>query len=717
LTLTFDTSSQWTSLQSESTGGALMMLTCTITDSALIFEWPSESAIKGTETCICNRNPSFTLAQTQAITDATKTVCSRLSKGSYRPIFRGLRIITEKLTTKHWPSHDNIDAWQNIIITLFEKTIQTKGLKLESKISYWNSASKILKELALMGVFPPTVVFPSTKNNARRGEHPSPPIGYQSQKISPPVEIEDILPKSFLIERDLHKPDDLHLTQFRQELETSISTVADALKGYWKEMLDTHEIGKILTDKIPPEIRNKVIANDGIGIDGSHVCAPSQPEALEWFLILVKHRYETGQIRAISDKHVFDSSFGLTQGRITQLFQMAKKICPQKYLKRKKSSEFVARLTGLLSVMDCNAAIAILVINNPIFTAQSISTANLYMENGDCYVLASPEDRLVRFSISKPRAGNRKVAHLNNISCNVLSKIVECTTTTRQLLLKRKDPTWKKLFLYISSTGVNSNPGSRNNNLDLQDSLKTRLAEDLTSIRGNIDISPSALRATQGIITFLRTGSLAVTSMVLGNSITVTQSNYIPPWLVKRFGNRTLRVLAQKVIVVATHGQPWALAASDFITPRDLHLFIVRILSEATGNDPFSIIAHRRLEKEANLTPNHSSKNGQLHLHINGETLAALYAYESKISTLPEHEQLGTNPETNLSHQAVCNIARISRLSAELDIDTASEADFQVANNFCSEAWDKMRTAHQQALGRIEYYNSLFINVRTSTIP
>lgn len=693
------------------------MLTCTITDTALIFEWPSDTAVKGTATHTYDRNRKFTLTQTQVLVDATISVCSRLSKNSYRSVLAGLRVILEKLTTNCWPAHDNVDDWQHIIITLFEKTIQTKGAKLESRLMYWASTGQILKELARMGVLPRTVNIPNAKNNVRSGEHPSAPIGYKGEQVPPTTEVEGILPKSFLIERDLHKPDDLYLTQFKQELETSISHVAGALKGYWEEMLDTQELGKRLTSSTSAKLCADKIIKNTIDADWTHACADSKPDALECFLILVKHSYETGKIRAISAEEVFRLSTGLAESRIKSLFRMARDICPKKYIQTKFSFEFVGRLIGLLSVIDCNAAIAILIINNPVLTAQSISTAKLYMENGDCYMQVDSEDGLARFSVSKPRSMSRKVAHLNKTSCEVLSKIVECTASTRKLLQKERRSNWASLFIYVSPQGPASNPTEIKNNSRTKNSLKNRLATDLSSIRGNLDLSPSALRATQGIITFLRTGSLVVTSMVLGNSVAVTKSNYIPHWLVNRFGNRTLRILAQKMIVIATHNQPWALAASDFLTTEDLHLFIVRILSEATGNDPFSIIARRRLETGDEATSQKAFKNGDLHLHIDGEVLAALYAYESKVATFSEHEQLRTHPETNLSHQAVCNIARIFRLTAELDVDTASEAEFQVANNFFDESWDKMKAAHEQALSRVEYYNSLFINIRGTTIP
>lgn len=692
------------------------MLTCQITDKSLIFEWPSDSAVKGTKTHTCAHYGKYTPAQLRALAESTKSVCARVSENSYNVFFKGLSVILSKLNTHQWPAHNNLPAWQNIVVTLFEKTIQNKKIKLESRVSYWNAAAKIIKELSRSGVMPLSVVIPHAKNNIRNNENPAPPLGFQSEKIPLTKAIEDVLPKKFLIEPDLDKSDDLYLTQFKQELEASISQVTNALTGYWKEMVITQNIGKALIDSLPNEGRAEILKANGIGADGVHVCSPSTPKhiAMAWLLLLLKHNYETGLINSVTAEEVFRTSAGLKMGRVNKLFQMLKKICPQQYMKAKVSNEYASRLIGLLSVVDCNAAIAILVINNPVFTSESIAEADLYMENGDCYAQIDTEQGLVRFSISKPRALNRKVAYLNKTSREILAKVVECTSATRQLLKTRKRPAWKRLFIYLSSRGPASRPSQISNNNEHKNSLKIRLAADLRSIRGKVDLSPTVLRATQGIITFLRTGSLAMTSMVLGNTIAVTESNYIPKWLVNRFANRTLRILAQKIIVVATHGHPWALAATDFTTTEQLHRFIVRILTEASGNDPFAVIARRRLSDTQNskLTP--AAKSGDLHLHIDSNILAALYSYEAKVARMPLDEQIRIDSTTGLSHQAVCNIPRLARLAAELDIDNASESDFQIANSFCGDALDELRAEHQLALDQMAHYDSLFINIQSS---
>ncbi|MDD1963741.1 hypothetical protein NPS29_00250 [Pseudomonas putida] len=691
------------------------MLTCQITEKALFFEWSSDAAVKGTITCTCAHFGGFSNNQLHVLAEATKKVCARISENSYNTVFKGLRVIIESLRNYNWPEHDDVGSWQNTVVTMFQKTIQNKRVSLDSRISYWNAGAQILKALSRMGVIPTSVVLPHAKGGDRSDEKSTPPLGHKSKKTPIATAMEGVLPKNFMIEQNLELPDDLYLSKFKLELESSVELVSKALHGYWEEMIATHEIGSALIATIPIEERKNVIHSDGIGDDGVHVCSHTNPDALAWFLLLVKNYFDTGKISAISAEEVHRSPLGLSLGRTNALFRKAKSACPNKYINATPSNEYVSRLLGMLSIVDCNAAIAILVINNPVFTAESISAAALYMDNGDCYIQVDTENGLVRFSVSKPRAMSRKVAHLNRISREIISKIVECTKNIRILLKQQKRPSWKRLFLYAASRGPATQPGKISNNKEDKNSLKTRIAVDLTSFKGKIDLSPRVLRATQGIITFLRTGSLAVASIVLGNTIAVTESNYIPKWLVRRFGNRTLRILAQKMIVVSTHGRPWALAASDFTTMEHLHLFIVRILNEATGNDPFAIVARRRLSGGNETIVTQNTKSGSLHLHISDELLAALYAFEAKVLTLPEDEQLAINPSTNLSHRAICNIAQVSRLSAELDIDGANEADIQIASNFCGESLEELRMAHKMALDQVKKYDSLFINIRTSS--
>ncbi|HDS1792684.1 hypothetical protein [Pseudomonas putida] len=686
------------------------MLTCKITDTEMIFEWPDEAAVKGTQTYTCSRGSDHTLAQTRKFAQCVINICARLSPNSYNNVFRGLQVIISTLTTNLWPAHNDKNAWQNIIIMMYEKALQRQDQSLGTKITYWSAAERILKELSRIGVIAPSVVIPNTKQNTISGEQATPPLGYKTKKIKTAKSTEDILPKKFMIERDLDEPDDLYLSRFRSELESNLAIVSNALKGYWEEMRATHAIGNSLIESLPIEEREKVISNNGIADSGEHVCSPSNPNALSWFLALAKHQFESGKINAISVQELTRNSFGVSSGRLYDLFRMAKSICPNKYINSKMSGEYVSRLTGLLSLVDCNAATALLVINNPVFTADSLASADLYMENGDCYVQVDMEQGQVRFSVSKPRARARKVAHFNKLSREVLSDIIECTSSLRLILRKKKNRNWRRLFLYMNSRTPANRPNKVSNNNKDKNSLINRLAVDLNAIHTPVDLSLSVLRATVGIITFLRTGSLAVTSMILGNSIEVTESNYVPRWLVRRFGNRTLRILAQKLIVVATHGHPWAQAASDFLHSDDLHRFIVRILNEATGNDPFAVVARKKLGGSSGKTDFKKPVKGELHFHTHPEILAALYSYEKKVATLPVDEQIRIDADTGLSHQAVCSIARLSRLAAELDIDAASEDEVQIALNFAGDSLDELKAAHNQALKEVSYYDAIFIN-------
>ncbi|PSS59186.1 hypothetical protein [Pseudomonas sp. BBP2017] len=687
------------------------MLTCQITDNTLIFEWPENAAVKGTQTHRCKRGKHHTLKQSKILVQCVINVCSRLSPSSYNAVFKGLDVIIATLTTDVWPTHNDTYQWQNIVVTMFEKTLK-RSLPLETKITYWYQAQRILKELSRAGAIPPSVTIPHTKNNIRLGENATPPIGYNGKKIKAAKLPEDILPKKFIIERDLHKPDDIYLSEFKSELESSINIVSDSLNNYWEEMLKTHAIGKSLIDSLPIQEREIVPRNNGLDDNGVHVCSPSNTAALPWLLFLIKNMFESGQISELSVRELHRKKIGVSKKRITALFQQAKKICPTKYLNRSVASEHVSRLIGTLSALDCNAAIAILVINNPSFTPEAISKADLYMENGDCYLQLDTDNGHARFSISKPRALSRKVSYLNKISRTVVSTIVDCTFSFRCFFKERGDRNWRRLFLYMGSRGPATNPKKNSNNSIKKGSLRSRLSVDLANHKTSIDLSPRALRATQGIIAFLRTGSLAVAAMVLGNTIDVTETNYVPRWLVKRFANRTHRILTQKLIVVATHGYPWALDASDFLTSDYLHLFIVRILEEATGNDPFAVIARRRLSANAHTTTSIPPKTGDLYLRIHSSILAALYSYDKKVSDMPQEEQFRIHPTTNLSHQSVCSIAKLFKSIAEIDIDTASEADFQVALILGGDCLDEMKAAHQQALLEVPYYDSVFINAQ-----
>ncbi|KAB0483808.1 hypothetical protein [Pseudomonas reinekei] len=646
-----------------------------------------------------------------------------MSESSYGNILEALRVMLHNKKLKVWPKHDEASAWQNLIITHFETVLHMTDVTYETRITYWECISRFYKELKQIGVIPTRVTLPSTRlsNTTLKNESKIPPFKFQSKAIASATTIGEILPKKFLIERDLSQADDVYLSNFKSGLEKTCNEISTALTNYWDEMLEAHTIGRDIIAKIPVVELEDSIASRNYCNAGKHVCDIHNPLAFNWFLAVCKHHIDTGLIKEINGNQIRKTDFGrsLKSKRIRALYKQAKEICPQNYIKASSANEYLNRLMGYLSIVDCHAASAILVMNNPVFTPEGISLADLYMKNNDSYLLVDTELDRVRFSISKPRAQSRKHSYLNQTSRRIIATVIEATGKLREQLKLSGRPDWRRLFIYISAKSINTSPNNKSLS-NPKNSLLERISRDIDVQSGKLKFSLGTIRASQGILAFLRSGSLALTSMILGNTPAVVETNYIPAWLVKRFANRTLRILQQKILVVANEGTPWMLDASDFESESDLHEFIYKILNEAAGIDPFSRIAKKRLskyQKDATQgeTYQRPTQPGDLNLGVSSHTLAALYAYEQKALTLSPNKQYIINPVTGLSPRSLASVAELFRRAAEIDIDSATEVDFRIASRFVGDSFYELKEAHKEAISLMPKYLSCFVEIGTKS--
>ncbi|MEB0008543.1 hypothetical protein QN412_23815 [Pseudomonas sp. RTB3] len=690
------------------------MLSCQITIEKLIFSWPSELTRKGNVTRSLPRPKNITLQHVKMVVKSLTSICQRQSDRSYGGFITATGALFSISDDKSWPNSQDVQAWQDLVIEIFKKILNLRSVNYETRLSYWASISKIYKELKAIGVLPEKVRFPSTArlSGTQSPHEETPPLGYKQTPIQPASAAAELLPKCFLIERNLDLSDDMYLSNFRDELQGSCDKLSDALIGYWDDMLETHALGKKLIEEIPKDELMSVIQAGTFIVSGRHVCHPSNPLAINWFLAIIQYYLEEEFIVATTSTVLRTCSFGksLKQRWLRNLRLKAKSLCPRKYLNATATHEYLNRLIGHLSTQDCQAAAALLVMNNPVFTPEGICLANLYQKNNDSYLVVDTEQDRVKFSISKPRAYSRKHAYLNTISRKIILNVLEATSKLRHHLKAIGRSDWKRLFIYVSGQGVNTCPN--NNSLSgNKNSLQERLDSPLGRMSDPHWLSLKTIRATQGILTFLRTGSLVVTALVLGNSPAVVESNYVPGWLSRRFANRTLRILQQKLVVVAVARSPWLLAASDFESHDDLHIFICRILNEATGSDPFSKVARQRLAQYSTVEDStESPANGNLVFQISPEEIAAVYAYADCCSKLPLHEQIRIRPETGQSPRTLADVAELLRRCAAIDLEASTEMDILIASRFVGDSFGEIKKAHERATVLAPKYSTLFMN-------
>ena len=641
------------------------------------------------------------------------SICQRQSTRSYGCFITATGALFSISDDNPWPESHDLPAWQDLVIETFKKSLNRESISFESRLYSWNLISRIYKELKSIGVLPEKVRFPSTDrlSGTLSTREETPPLGCNPVPIQPASAVVDLLPKCFLIERNLDLSDDVYLSNFRDELQGNCDKLSDALIDYWNDMLETHALGEEIIGKIPKDELKSVIQAGTFIVSGKHVCHPSNPLAINWFLAIIQYYLEEEFVVATVSAALRTCPFGKTlkQRWLRDLRKKAKSLCSKKYLNATATHEHLNRLIGHLSIHDCQAAAALLTMNNPVFTPDGICLANLYQKNNDSYLLVDTELDRVKFSISKPRAYSRKQTYLNTISRKIILNVLEATSKLRHHLKAKGRSDWKRLFIYVSAQGVNTTPN--NNSLSGgKGSLQARLNSPLGKMSDPHWLSLKAIRATQGILTFLRTGSLIVTALVLGNSPAVVESNYIPKFLSKRFSNRTLRILQQKLIVVAVAKSPWILAASDFENHDDLHNFIYRILDEATGSDPFTKLARQRLAQyAADKDQSEPPAKGNLVFQISDEELAAVYAYADCCSKLPLDEQFKIHSETGQSPRTLADVAELLRRCAAIDIEASTEMDILIASRFVGDSFSEIKHAHERATVLAPEYSARFM--------
>lgn len=365
-------------------------------------------------------------------------------------------------------------------------------------------------------------------------------------------------------------------------------------------------------------------------------------------------------------------------------------------------NETFNRLLGNLSPRDCAVACVIIISENPTFNPSALVNVRLYTQHGKCFLRGNSDTKRITLSVSKPRAIDRKVSNLPLLSAKVVNDVIRCTTIARKRLLDQKRSGWRKLFLISTRNQIGSNTDFNKSlaiypGLSLYDIYKSKFEE--------VGISQSMmnlyrLRCTQGILEFLRTGSLQSVATLLGNSVQVVQAKYIPKWMVHRWNTRLLRVIDQKIILVATEGSPWQLEASDFETREELQNFIRKILVGLKNGDALSEAIRTRLGHYS-ADPNSLIQmfvESELLFKLCPQSLAAIYAYADVVEKMPANETLKLDSVTGLPLWAYVVLKKLFTQTINLNFDTATNAEIAIADRIGGDSLSAVKNIHNAAL-------------------
>ena len=677
-------------------------------DGSLVFTWPDDETLKGYRYRKMSLHSCREPRMIDAIAQIILSIYNQLSQKSFdKFIYAGQQIFKEirKQSKKTTPNRDD---WGNFILRHYENHLNLTHLEFRTRIYSWAYIATIYKRLQRSGVIPEDVYIPQEPPSAGLlDENLAPPLGQERKNITPPTDINNFLSKRYLVESGLNLAEDQYLLDLKRTLELRASIVISCGIDYWERMIKCHEIGRSLISEITSEELEKVLDCGDYYATGRHLCDPDSPKGINWFLAITRHYLKhTQELQALnlSDIALIPAFKGIVSDYKCRA-SLSKRIKALATDCRTEPLEFweaLARLLGLLSPRDCAVACAIIATENPRFNPHSLVNVKLYSQSDTFYLRGNSDTKRITLSVSKPRARSRKESALPHVSAKIVSYVIECTEIPRARLLQDRKSGWRKLFLTSTSKGtarftnfigkLNSSGG-----VTLHQIYRDKF--EAAGITRRM-VTLYRIRCTQGILEFLRNGSIQRVADLLGNKCAVVETCYIPKWLKYRWGTRLLRILQQKFILVATEDEPWQVAVSDFTTKEQMQDFIRQVLLGLKKGDPLSEAIRTKLGHYA------PEANSVVEMFVERELLlsrspiglAAIYAYADAVELMPKAQHFLIDTHTQLPLWIYPTLKKLIIHTTEIDYEKATNAEISITDRISSDSLSEIKKVHHQAL-------------------
>ncbi|WP_223507919.1 hypothetical protein [Pseudomonas sp. BF-B-25] len=687
-----------------------------VSPTKVLFESPDRDKISGWRYASARFPPGVPQRFLKAIIEAVEKLGGRLAIETMPKLAKAMSEILVFLT-RNDVFVDTSFNWNEILYLHLLETLENKKVEQRTRVMKWQSIQKIYKELARFKAIPSDVLVPSGTVRGGCAEDALAPIGHKRKVVDIPKTIEDLRPKHALIAKGLELDDDEFVENLKNRFQNGVDVCIELLTGYWDRMRNCWEIGRTLLLKVPTSALEERLAKNDFFENGQHVAHPAAPDGIAWFLRAIQYyALTTYELDKINFNQMCKLPFfkdllevkGIESVILQKLHEVSGDSAPPVHKANKQPTELISRLLQLLSKRDSAAACCILILENPSFTSDSIANADLYTQNGKLYLKAQTLHRRLIFSVSKPRARKRKVSVLSPLSARVVKDVVQATSQIRERQKFLQKRNWRKLFLIstrnqIGSISRPSSILSTGSGITLYSLFQARLKQvDIDHLSFNL----STLRSTQAILCFLKHGSIKMVADLLNNSVQVVKKNYIPVWMIIYWGNRILRTIQQKIIVVATEGSSWQLEASDFLDASSLRKFITKILRDLKNGDAFSEIIRVRLGKYASEPLAQPYREAELLIPMGVEELAFLYAYADVVR--PANFKPVTSDDGALSDKQIRSLVELIRQCDRIHDGELSDAEYAVLAKISGDSLMQFQRIHLAATTRADALKSIF---------
>lgn len=690
------------------------MYTFEITSTHIIFRtsWPNKKGFRQTSIV---KPSSLTEERLILICSSAMEMCQR---GARHTSIHIIRIVKKILRLT---AHRNVDIpkpgdmeWRVFIhehyIFHLSHPEKLRGTGDKDRISMeaeWRSVRDFYKRLMHKSIIPYTIDIPRIHKLSFSDDHGSADILDSVHETYSAMEsVNELWPKSFLIDKNLNTPTDEFLASLQSDLERRSEGIVSACQGYWEKVVACQAIGAQLIDSIPKGKIKEVLATGAFHANGTHLADPDSPDGLAWFLAVIDFYFqETDELDFISYELMtripFLRPICIHPDLLPRMTYRIRQAAGENGAPACRVNETLNRLLGHISARDCAAAAAILTADNPKFTPTALREADYLSADDKPIHHFNSELGCMMWSVSKGRAGARKVSALSPRSAKAYAQVVRATLKARWKLMTKGDSAYRKLFLTSTCkwVGMSSNIGAvftARIGVSLYDALKTELAAAGVA-KGSFSLK--RIRGTQGMISFLKEGTYQSVATTLGNSIAVVKSNYVPSWLKHRWNVRILRIFQTKLVVLATRNKPWLVDATDFLTKEDLFRFVINSAKAAEGRDPISLTLRQYATEITEDAARYVVEPLLLHkmtLKLDASAFAAIFMFADMQLVPTTRADRFDDPASGLSEDSLVALSRLLHAAYDASIEASNSSS--ALNNITGFSLSKFQDIYLEAL-------------------
>jgi hypothetical protein len=489
------------------------------------------------------------------------------------------------------------------------------------------------------------------------------------------------LPQKILVSVEFASSGADYLDEIERSCRERINVIKNVCLAHWEALTRDGETGTSLAETVSASWIN-MLANEEPDTDFvrggalSPLADDAHPAGHIWGLAVARQLLLEGEGReCISMESLFASRFFAkkTFSRVGYNVLASLTAMPAEAFTQLTYREQFFRFLGILSILDASAACCLLTIEHPEFTPDSIKNARLLNARGKTYLLVTDNSKSSLFSIDKPRARERKMVALTEISQRLLENIIERTALVRNALKRSGDKAWRYLFLGFGKGGrigpLDINTAYLNGRSDVRSLCRLYPALNAHGLN-NSNFDYRRVRTTMGVLRWFETGSIQAMSRRLGNSNRVVLEHYLPAVLLRAWNTRIIRRFQNTLIILAAHNESYLLEVSDFFSISDLQHFIAQLLIEYPGNSsPLAKKIQKRLNNKCESSENQKTityGDDLLNVKLSPTSLTYLYAFSDfAIDTLTFDELRKVDNHTKLSPSKFVDLARLIRHACE----------------------------------------------------